>query len=141
MALDNCPRCGRLYVKNPQRLCPACLQQEEEEYQKVRAYLKEHPDCTLFEVAEATGVEESTILRFLRQGRISASGNPNLGLQCERCGEPIDEGRLCKQCAEELAQGFAAAIADRKEKQPKPNRKDKSRMHVHRHLRRNDPRN
>lgn len=108
--LRNCPQCDRLFVYRGRNLCPQCLEKEEEEFMLVRRYVRDHPGATVFETAEATGVSEEKILRFLREGRLVSRGlKSSVVLKCERCGKVIEEGRYCRSCLAELEGGLKRA--------------------------------
>jgi flagellar operon protein (TIGR03826 family) len=107
MALANCKACGRLFNRLNNDICPVCVKEEEEKFYLVRDYLKENRRAQIIEVSEATGVEVSLIIKFMREGRLSAVDNPNLNYPCDSCGAPISEGRFCKPCKERLNKGFA----------------------------------
>jgi len=96
--LANCPKCGRLMVKGLKNLCPNCLQDIEEQYQKCLKYLRENRQCSLVELSESTGVSVGQITKFIREGRISIADHPNMAYECEVCGTPIREGNLCESC-------------------------------------------
>ena len=72
MNVANCPRCGKIYAKNPANLCPDCIREDEEMYEKVYYYLRDNPSSTVQQVAEATGVSEDRILNYLRADRLVA---------------------------------------------------------------------
>lgn len=110
MELRNCRRCGKVfaYVNNP--LCPKCVEVEEEEFKLVREYVASHDKPTVQETAEATGVDEKQILKFLREGRLLKAGCKWSVLACESCGKPIPGGRFCDECANSLAQQFSDAV-------------------------------
>lgn len=129
MAIDNCPRCGKIYARNAAKLCPHCQQQDEEHFALIRDYLSEHPKSTVTKVAQATGVRESLIIKFIRMGRIQAQNYANLGLRCERCGTVITVGRYCDDCSEDLAKAFSEGIPGKKQAQPQ------GRMYVSRYTR------
>ncbi len=103
MNLRNCSRCGKLYVFSGQQLCPDCFKEQEDDFEKVRAYLQEHPGANLEQVHQATGVDRSTILHFMRTGRLTAREGFAKELCCERCGRPLASGRLCTECRSELS--------------------------------------
>ena len=99
--LDNCPKCGDIYVKNNIRdICPKCFKQEEADYEKVYQYIRKKQNRTaqMDEVVEATGVEKSLIYKFIKKGRIKLAQFPNLGYPCAKCGSIIREGNLCTPC-------------------------------------------
>lgn len=111
MDLRNCERCGRPFLFVGQHLCDACLDEEEEAFNRVRSYLAEHPGASLDETVEATGVERKEILRFLRQGRLQVEGMGQALVACQRCGQPIPSGRFCSRCAALLEGILQAAVA------------------------------
>lgn len=122
--LRNCPRCGSLFASTGKNLCPACLAEDEKEYDLLRAFLKDNPRASLEDTAEATGVKPERILKFLRDGRIVAAQDA-AWLECERCGKPIVAGRFCPECAKKLRQELhLEGPGDR------PDRGDQDRMHV-----------
>jgi flagellar operon protein (TIGR03826 family) len=102
--LDNCPKCGKLYLKGYRDVCNDCFKIEEEEYKLVAHFLKdrENRKATLYEVSETTGVSVKQITRFIRQGRISISDFPNMGLPCDSCGEITQGANLCAKCRQNL---------------------------------------
>lgn len=105
MALRNCPECKRLFTGGPHDICADCMKKEEEEYDKVSAYLKKNPKSSIDEVTEHTEVQRKKIIKFLKEGKILgaeiATGEPLL--LCSSCGEPINEGKMCRQCADALS--------------------------------------
>jgi flagellar operon protein (TIGR03826 family) len=105
MNLENCPNCGRLFVRNQFRdICQDCYREEEKAFEKVYHFLrkKENRMATLVQIVEATGVEESLLMKFIKTGRLKLAQFPNLGYPCERCGTLIREGKLCKNCSTDL---------------------------------------
>jgi flagellar operon protein (TIGR03826 family) len=105
--LENCPNCGRLFVKNQFRdICDLCYREEEKEFTKVYNYMRKRENrmATLSEVVEATGVSERLIMKFIKSGRLQLANFPNLGYPCSRCGTIIREGKLCVSCKQDLSQ-------------------------------------
>ncbi|OGX68586.1 MAG: flagellar protein [Paenibacillus sp. RIFOXYA1_FULL_44_5] len=98
MNIDNCPRCGKIYVKNQFQLCPTCLKDLEQEYEKCVKYLRENKKCTIYELSEGTGVQINQITRFIREGRISIYDHPGMSYACDVCGTAIREGHICESC-------------------------------------------
>ncbi|PKM77587.1 MAG: MerR family transcriptional regulator [Firmicutes bacterium HGW-Firmicutes-15] len=96
-SLRNCPECGRVFGYMGRNLCPDCLDKEEKDFKEVRKYVRDHPGAGVFEVAEGTGIEEETIMQFLRDGRLQSRGFQGT-LECERCGNKISGGRYCEFC-------------------------------------------
>jgi hypothetical protein len=92
------------------KVCPACLDADQDAYTRIAAWLSEHPGATLQEVAAATEVEEKVVLRLLRDGRLTvlehlhADDHP----RCRRCDTRIARGVMCGPCAEI----FGASLID-----------------------------
>jgi predicted amidophosphoribosyltransferase len=97
--LRNCVQCGRLYVGGPP-VCPDCRQAEAAAFERVRAYLDEHPAASIAETCEATGVASGLLHRFVEEGRLLLQ--PGAGATCKICGAPLTTGRLCQDCQVEL---------------------------------------
>ncbi|NLW23711.1 MAG: MerR family transcriptional regulator [Clostridia bacterium] len=110
MELRNCPECGRVFTFIKVNLCPACRDQDENYFEKVKKHLYDHPQIGVVELAEQTEVDESKIVRWIREGRIVGKNYTGLQVPCERCGRPIYEGRFCNECVHELTRGFTASI-------------------------------
>lgn len=83
------------------QLCPECDKKDQEEFAKVRAYLRESPTAQISDVSEATGVPVKRIQEYLREGRLVLAERVDW-LRCERCGAPIATGWLCPKCAAEI---------------------------------------
>lgn len=102
--LANCVRCDALFVQSTRDVCPKCYQEIEKDYEKCSHFLRkrENRGSTMQQLSEATGVSVKQITRFIREGRISIANLPNLGYPCENCGEPIQKGTFCDNCARGL---------------------------------------
>ena len=111
MNLDYCPRCGKLFARGHRDICPNCIREIEEEYEKCVEYLKDHRHITIQQLSEATGVSVRQITRFIREGRIGINNYPNMHYACESCGAPIRDGNLCPNCIKKLADEIKAQQA------------------------------
>ncbi|WP_047153548.1 TIGR03826 family flagellar region protein [Aneurinibacillus tyrosinisolvens] len=102
--VENCPRCGNLFKKIRQPVCPNCVKAIDEEYEKCYKYLrkKENRSCNIQELSEATGVPTKQIARFIIEKRLSVDNNPNMGYFCKSCGTTIREGTLCGKCSDNI---------------------------------------
>ncbi len=112
MALANCERCNGVFNKVGSGLCPACVEQEERDFQIVSEALREHPGQTVEELAESTGVGKRTILRLIKCERI-ASDAYLAGVKCGKCGAPAISisTKLCQRCAAEMSRAAAQACS------------------------------
>ncbi|NLY18213.1 MAG: flagellar operon protein YvyF [Clostridiaceae bacterium] len=102
--IRNCKICRRIfqYVNGPV-YCPACKKIDEEEFEKVRLFLRDFPGATMREVTDNTGVSPHKISRWLREERLEVSENSPIALNCENCGVRIRSGRFCIECSKSLA--------------------------------------
>ncbi len=101
--IRNCPRCGKVFNYIARPICGRCMQDEEEEFKKVKEYIDEYPGANMPEVSDATGISVDKIMRFLRDERLEISGeDSNIFLECERCGRSIRTGRFCDKCKDEI---------------------------------------
>lgn len=96
MPLANCKECGKLFLKVSSDICPECQKKEEEDFDRVKNYLKEHPNAKITEIIEETGVSEIKVNKFIKSGRLSIKPT------CEVCGRVIDSGRICPECRMKL---------------------------------------
>ncbi|QDI91833.1 hypothetical protein EPH95_12140 [Salicibibacter halophilus] len=108
--LANCPACGALYVKTAIALCNRCRQSKEERFDKVYRFLKkkENRTSTISRAVAHTGVAETEILGFIREGRLQLTDLPNFHMPCSFCGEATRNGRLCKSCEKRLQADMAS---------------------------------
>lgn len=125
MDLRNCASCGKVFLYRGKQYCPACIQLEEEEFERVREYLADHPGADVGEIEAATGVEAGRILHFLREGRLISS-SPVPSLVCESCGDPIGGGRLCPRCLNRLNTGIKTLARELS----RPASADPGKMHI-----------
>ncbi|SFQ24644.1 TIGR03826 family flagellar region protein [Salibacterium halotolerans] len=125
-SLENCPRCGELFVKSLRPVCNKCHKEVEDMFQKVYTFIRkrENRQAKMNEVVEGTGVPEEDITRFIKEGRLHLSRFPNLAYACESCGSPIREGRLCASCKKSIDSGLQAQEQEReREKKAEEERK------------------
>lgn len=122
MALINCKECGRLFNSVMRDICPDCMRKDDMDFLKVSGFLREHRGASPDEVHEETEVALDKIYRFIRDGRLIASNFPGMTYPCERCGNPIQAGRFCRTCTNEIQQGFNKLIHDApaEDNNPKP---------------------
>lgn len=121
MELKNCKSCDKVFLYTGVRsICPECVEKEEKEFELVKQYLWDHPNSSLTEVSEATGVEEKKVLKYLREGRISLGNKSDLKLECEICGTVITYGRICAKCAKALGGGSIGSYSNGKEEEKPP---------------------
>ncbi len=111
-----CKNCRKMfqYVTGVQ-LCPLCKKIDEEEFDKVRTFLRDFPGANMKEVSDNTGVSPSKISRWLKEERLEVSEGSPVSLNCESCGVRIRSGRFCVECAKGLAREMISAGRELKE--------------------------
>lgn len=109
MDLRNCIICGQAFPSRRSDICPDCDAQEENEYKKVRDFIKDNPKTAIAVVAEATEVEEDRIREYLRAGRLDTADLSGPVLECTKCGKPIYRGQYCVLCQTEIASGLRSS--------------------------------
>lgn len=135
MELINCKECGKLFSSAGQKVCPDCLQGEEEKFEIVKEYLWEHPNSTIKKVAGDTGVEEDLIIKFMREDRLSAEGLLiDYTLKCKRCGTEIKTGLFCNSCRSKMISDFNQGD----EPENKEKKKDSQEMFLKERFKRNN---
>ncbi|MGG1616015.1 TIGR03826 family flagellar region protein [Paenibacillus sp. NRS-1781] len=112
MNLDNCPRCGKLFIMNVRGICPNCMKEIELEYEQCVKYIRENKGCHMHELSEATGISVKQVTTFIREGRISIANAPNMTYPCEVCGTPIREGHMCDSCRTRLTKDLHQAASE-----------------------------
>ncbi|MEE1132586.1 MAG: hypothetical protein UHX00_13275 [Caryophanon sp.] len=100
MTIQNCERCRALFHKKVKDICPACVQKEDDDFQKIRLFLKRNKTIELITVSKETGVELDVIYQFLQEGRVILSHSVQSGYPCKECGTTISTGALCTPCEE-----------------------------------------
>ena len=98
--IANCSGCGKVFVKGINDVCPDCMKDVEEKYEKCLAYLRENKSANINELSKETGASIKQITRFIKEGRLSLADAPNLEYPCELCGILIKEGNYCLSCVE-----------------------------------------
>jgi flagellar operon protein (TIGR03826 family) len=124
MNLTNCQECGKVFASAGSKVCPNCRQSEEEKFKLVKDYLWDHPNSTVPAVSEATGVEEKTIIKFIKEDRLQSEGlDIDYSLECKICGIEIESGIYCDSCRNKLVSDFNSDSSEKEEKKEKKNEK------------------
>ena len=123
MEVVNCPRCGRVFTRINKPVCPACVKEDEETFEKVRTYIKDNPMCTLVSLSEETKVSVKRIVQYIRDGRLEITKAMEGEITCTICGKPILTGRFCDKCSLDIKR---TAL----EKKQEENVKRSGQMHV-----------
>lgn len=110
MNVRNCRRCGRIFTYvSGAPLCPACREEMEANFQKVKEYIQNHLDTTIKTVATECEVDENQIRQWVKEERLVFAEGAAIGLECETCGAPIRTGRYCEKCKNETMRSLTDA--------------------------------
>ena len=115
MEMRNCKKCGKIFASYGERVCEDCKNEEDKVFMKLKEYIYDNPSTSIKKLSEGTEVEESVILRFIREGRIELSSPEGIELECEMCGAKIYVGKYCEKCKKKLA-GDMTQMADDSER-------------------------
>ena len=120
MNVKTCKRCRRMfnYVVGPQ-ICPDCQKKMEEEFQTVKKYIQEHPNCDIRTVAKECEVDPNQIRQWVKEERLEFTAAA-IDLVCEKCGKPIVTGRFCVECKNSMANTLNDSIASSLKAQKQP---------------------
>ena len=132
MALRNCARCGKLFtaVSSSMKLCVDCDREDQEQFNKVKEYLKDHSTATVIEITKATGVERKQIFEWVKSGQLDIASVVDLGLSCESCGKPIKSGRFCIECAARIESDARKILSESKPKSRDAKKEEKAGFHM-----------
>lgn len=112
MEMKNCKNCGKVFAANlGEKICQECQRKEDEMFTVVKEYIYDHPHASVKEISEGTEVDEDTILRYLKEGRIEVAEDSLSTLKCEKCGKAIRSGRYCPECTSKLSNALSTAMA------------------------------
>lgn len=117
MSLSNCKRCGGLFSRLNQPICPACIEKEDESLARAHEWLRRNPGKTINIMSEMLEIDRRQILDWIRQKRIIL-GDKSDALICKRCGEPVDSGTLCARCKLLLSHDVGLGIKAIRESAP-----------------------
>lgn len=114
--LRNCKKCNRVFSSiDGGALCSRCSNEADDGFLKVKEYIFDNPTSSIKDVTAGTGVPSDTVFKWIREGRIVLSEHSGISF-CERCSTPIDGGRYCGRCINELANGLKSGLSDRDQK-------------------------
>lgn len=129
MEVRNCKGCGRLFnYMGGAPLCQMCKKKLEDKFQEVKAYLEEHQNATVHQVAEDMDVSVKQVRQWVKEERLSLSVAGADGIVCEQCGAPISTGRFCDKCKAKMVNNLTGALDKPKEPEIKKKERDGNRM-------------
>lgn len=117
MDVRNCRKCSKIfnYIGGPQ-ICPNCVKEQEDRFQAVKDYIKEHPNAPINEIADQCDVTSNQIRKWVREERLVFGDDSLIGIECEGCGVTIKSGRYCDKCKYNLIHGIMKANEGKQER-------------------------
>jgi flagellar operon protein (TIGR03826 family) len=112
MDVRNCKNCGRMfnYLGGPS-ICPICKGKAEDDFQRVKEYIRENPKAQIAQIAEENEVTVQQIRQWVREERLEFAADSQITLNCEKCGASIRTGRFCDKCKNNMASEMNDAFA------------------------------
>ncbi|MCL2616816.1 MAG: hypothetical protein FWD96_04135 [Defluviitaleaceae bacterium] len=114
MNVKNCPECGKMYMQNSFGMCDACRLGEEAGFQAIKDYISEHPNSTVIEVSQETGVRINRIMGYIREGRLMATPGMASDITCRSCGKAVEKGNFCDSCTVKMNNTIKEMYEDNK---------------------------
>ena len=109
--MRNCSECGKVFVAlNNSKICIDCREKEEEVVREIISFVRDHPKTTVPVIVKELGVHDSLVRRLIREGRLFSASH-DLGYPCDKCGEPIQNGKYCDKCTKEMTDSLQAQSA------------------------------
>ena len=135
--VERCRVCGGLFGYLARGVCGGCLERQEQDYERVRDYVRERRGAGVAEVAAAAEVDEAQVVAWVREGRLETLSGVPAPATCELCGSPTKGGARCADCNRRLLSGFrdpnaARAPTPAPPPPPPPERSPSPRMHSRR---------
>lgn len=129
MDVKNCKNCKRLFnYLGGEQICPACKEELEEKFAKVRDYVWDHKNATMEEISQENDVSVKQIKQWIREERLVFTDDSSMGIECENCGAMIKSGRFCEKCKAEMSSNLSTLIKKPKVEEPVKKKKDGDRM-------------
>lgn len=66
MSLQNCRRCGKLFLRQKSDYCPECAQWVAEVYGSIRDFLREFPNKTMWDIHQELNIPVSVIQQVMK---------------------------------------------------------------------------
>lgn len=101
-----CPKCGgkMIFQGVGEYKCDRCGFLDYDDYGKIRLCVENNPGVNIAEAEQRTGVDQRTIRRLLKDGRLMLAEDSKIMMHCEKCGKRIRSGRFCPECETKLMQ-------------------------------------
>lgn len=119
MDIRNCKRCNKIFNYEGFSYCRTCRKDMDDEFDRVKKYLRKYPGASISEVEEETGVDSDTIMGYVRDGRLEMDPSSTIEIYCEKCNARIFTGRYCNNCSKELSDSLTEMARSMKKEEVK----------------------
>ncbi|MBB6217705.1 putative amidophosphoribosyltransferase [Anaerosolibacter carboniphilus] len=129
IVVRTCKKCKKaIDERSLHDYCPDCFRIIDEVFEKIRAYLKEYPGATAFEIELETGIPYHVVNNFVRDGRLIEIENNLINIECKRCGCLLLSAnhKYCPRCRDEIQREMEHAKEQLQAPMPI---KEKAKMH------------
>lgn len=103
MSIVNCARCNKIFKKNYDNYCPACVKIRAPELQAINDLILSSEKLQLSQLVEETGVSLEDFFVYLEEGRIHCF--QRIWTTCEICNSEIPiktRKQVCTRCQKKL---------------------------------------
>jgi uncharacterized protein len=140
MPLANCKKCGQLFNKTTNPVCPKCIEEEEALLRKAQAYLRKNPNATIIQLIsdledEDVFIEKEQLEKWAEEKRINIvfDGEPDNKPRCSLCGREVRPGTsICATCKFTKLPRKSGDSEPQELKPEEPEKKPRSGMHYKR---------
>ncbi len=105
MEIKTCARCKKLfqYPGYGRRICPACVKNEEKQFEEVKEYIRENRNASIKQIHDDLNISPKLIEEFISSGRLVLGASSPITLTCQMCGKEISRGKVCDKCNQSIA--------------------------------------
>lgn len=70
-----CDKCGNIHKELKYSLCPKCSKEENNEYTKIKEFIRSNPRSNAIEVSLGTGVSIEKITKYIKEKSFTLNSN------------------------------------------------------------------
>lgn len=109
--VEQCRSCKKLFPFLARGVCGDCIKKTEDEFERVRDYLRENDGAPISQISEETDVSERSIIGWMNEGRLERHGTSRLSAE-EEAEQQEARKRLLEGMSEAVDQAAATDAKD-----------------------------
>lgn len=109
--VEQCRSCRKLFPFLARGICGECITTTEDEFERVRDYLRENDGASISQISEGTDVSERSIVGWMNEGRLERHGTSRLSAE-EEAEQQEARKRLLAGMADAVEEAAAATAED-----------------------------